>query len=225
MSENLQAHQVEQHEKSRIPEFMNLGIADIPGERLEQLATVDAKGLLDIATSIHEIVAPDLTHVPHDKAVHIQSPGGSSRRELMKPGDRLSHFDHAAGLVQQLVEINKADDNEQLLLNRISNVLALAVVQAHTFEDGNGRTARTLAQLIREGTGKTGSEEQDNLMLASTNRPSTGFRINSFVPTGDGVNMSPNEILDKAAAVEIPLKEHGLYLEQQHRVFTSPYQD
>ena len=60
-------------------------------------------------------------------------------------------FDTAAQLIRALGQTVKPGE-EQGYLNRSANVLALSVVLAHTFQDGNGRTARTLAHAVREGS-------------------------------------------------------------------------
>lgn len=216
----------ESMEAARQMQFKELGIEDSPEARIAQLRGITAEGIADISAKIHTIVAPDVSHMPHRKVMHVQGPDGSDRRELMQPSDRQLHLEHAAELVRQLssLETSNADENG-LLLRRAGNVLALAVVQAHTFEDGNGRTARTLAQLVREGVGVQKSEAYADLLTVGKNRPETGFRMNSFMPTDQGLTMRPEQVLDLAAALDIPLNNPAAYREQQNKTFSVPYDD
>ncbi len=205
--------------------FMELGIADSAIERVAQLRVITGEGIFDLTQKIHKVVAPELSHEPFDKVMHIQAPDGSNKRELMQPAERMDHYNHAAELIRQLTDIEAGEEDQANVLKRAGNVLALAVVQTHTFEDANGRTARSLAQLVREGVGEQGGEPLDNLLLASKNRPDSGFRINSFVPINEGAALTPNEVLDRAAALDIPLEDSARYLDQRYRTFSSPYPD
>lgn len=210
----------------RLEQFRALDISEANDERIAQLRLISGAGLMDLATRVHEIVAPEESHTPHEGAMHVQAPDGSSRQALMAQQDRQKHLDYAAGLVRQLVEMPVPDETSKAAqLRRVANVLALGLVQAHAFSDGNGRTARTVAQLVREGVGDDNSEAQADLLLASQNRPSIGFRINSFVPTGEGLNLSPSELLDRAAALDVPLSNEADYRATQQANFSSPYPD
>lgn len=115
-------------------------------------------------------------------------------------------------------------DEKSNFLKRASSIIGLAIVLAHPFADGNGRTARTTAHLIREGY-DAGEDIQRDLRTVGDNRPSQGFKIDSYLPTKNGVGMTAYEILDAAASPEIPLGDTKTYESSVQEVFTKPYTD
>jgi hypothetical protein len=201
-----------------------MGLSSDPNERIAQMGITSGEGILHIATTLHTVLAPENDHTPTTYTMHIAEPDGSNRRHLTEPSERAVIFDKAASYAHTLSSTGESAHATELL-GRIGNVVALAIVLAHPFEDGNGRTARTVAQLIREGY--DGSDEQisDLKILGSNRVTNQGFRMFSFVPTADGRSSSPDEILAAAASVDIPLGENKTYVARKQRMFTSPFAD
>lgn len=96
---------------------------------------------------------------------------------------------------------------------------------AHIYENGNGRTARTLGELVHNGFDRNNTDSAADLELLSTNRPDKGFRINSYVPTGewsDGrANKDPIAFLDTVAALDAPF-DGASYALAARKAFTTP---
>lgn len=203
--------------------FGELGMNVDAGRRAEDLAHITGQGIMDVATRLHEVVVPGVEHTATDYTMSIAARDGTNKRPLMDPAERGPFFDHAAELVRKLAT-NKQPGEDEMFLKRVGNVVALSVVLAHPFADGNGRTARTMAHLIREGYDGTESAQHD-FQIIGGNRPPSGFRINSYVPTRQGLEMSDMEKLDAAAGLDIPLAQHDAYNEAAQEVFTKPYVD
>jgi len=190
-------------------------------KRADKIASLSADELMTTATTLHTYLAPENSHEATDYSMKITSPDGSNARELMAPQARAAYMQYAVGLVQKLA-MQRTPGTEKQFLERAANIVALSLVKAHTFEDGNGRTARTFAHLIREGY-DGGEEIKNDLKIAGTNRPTEGFRINSFLPTGKGSELTPEELLDVAAALDVPLEDTQNYKTLTREAFASPY--
>lgn len=200
-----------------------LKLSTDPIERTRQLTdNTTAEGLLAAITLLHTALAPDIPHEPSTVARTIKNPRtGEITANLMQPEDRMPFFSHAADLIKKLGETVRVGD-EQSYLNRAGNILALATVLSHTFEDGNGRTARTLAHAVRSGS-EVNDETRGDFEVVSKNRGDSGFRIISYVPVKESLNLSPSEILDAAASLDIPLSDQTAYQNRAHEHFTVPY--
>ena len=192
-------------------------------ERASQLArNTTGEGILQAVTGLHTALAPDVPHIPSEVARTVLKPQtGEIVAVLMEPEARMPFFETAANLIRTLGQSVRLGEEESYL-NRSSSILALSVVLAHTFEDGNGRTARTLAHAVRYGS-EINDDNMDDFDVVSRNRPDTGFKINSYVPTGDGKALSPNELLTVAASLDIPLTDQADYQRRVDRNFSMPY--
>lgn len=192
-----------------------------PGDRAAEVASWNAEDLIAMTTLTHSVIAPEASPTPIETSMNVSSPDGARKTELMKPEERYGYFQHAAELIRTLgSKVEKGD--EQQFLNRAGNIVALATVIAHPFEDGNGRTARVSALLVREGYDKKNDEVRQDIITGGTNRPAEGFRINSFVPRMD--EMSPEQYLEAVAAADTPLSDpEGQYKQQADRLFTTPF--
>ena len=138
----------------------------------------------------------------------------------MDPAERLPFYDQAAKLIQELATHRQGGDDQQFL-ERAANVLAMTLVLAHPFADGNGRTARTLAHLVREGF-DVDPTSHDDLVTLGTNRPSEGG-IRSYLPHEEGNTLEPLALLERAAALDIPLSDEAAYTYKRKSVFAIPY--
>lgn len=199
----------------------SLELSPDPHQRAELLAEgITADAIIDATKRLHHVLAPGIDTVPISAAMHVSSPDGTNKRELMKPAERRPLFEHAAALVRDLAA-HRTPDTDQAFLDRAGNIVALSVVLAHQYGDGNGRTARALGHVIREGYDP--AADQGDLKLVASNRPESGYRITSYLPTREGVNMTPDEILNQAAALEVPLNDVSAYEAKARQVFTTPY--
>lgn len=200
-----------------------LGLKPDSAGRAEQLSAMTGDGIMDMATRLHEVLAPDIEHTPTDYVMNVSPPDGSSKKPLMQPAERAPFMDHAAELVRELAD-RCQDGEEDAALKRAANVAALSLVLAHPFADGNGRTARTVAHLIREGYDGEAGPQRD-LQTIGGNRPPGGFRINSYLPIERGLDMDPAEVIEAAAGLDIPLSQPDAYNSASREIFTKPYDD
>ncbi len=189
-------------------------------ERVDDIASFRAEDILAAATVLHTELAPNESHEPHDEQSYVKGPGeNAEKRMLAKPEERLQILDFASQQLALLKESMQPGE-EQAYLARAGNIIALSLVLAHVFKDGNGRTSRTLAHVVREG-----HINEDDLKIVGANRNEKGFRIDSYVPTKDGLAMDPYQLLEAAGAKNIPLSETSDYYQFSRSVFTTPYSD
>ncbi len=195
-------------------------------QRLEIIENATVDDYKKSADLLHQEVAPGEDHAEHSGTVKIINPDTNE----------VSHYtatpEERDGILQ------KALDNAKLVASkfreeggsledalwRCSNLAAFGLVLAHRYKDANGRTARTMAELIYNGFDGSNSDLLKDLETLSTNRTSEGFRINSYVPTGDWrdrANEQPFDFLDAVAAIDIPL-DHNSYIDATVDKFTTP---
>ena len=189
-------------------------------ERAAQIALTQPEDIMVASTLLHGVLAPNVDHAPTDYSMGLYAPDGSNRRTLMDPAERLPFYDQAAKLIQELAAHRQGGDDKQFL-ERAANVLAMTLVLAHPFADGNGRTARTLAHLVREGF-DVDPTSHDDLVTLGTNRPSDGG-IRSYLPHEEGNTLEPLALLERAAALDIPLSDEAAYTYKRKSAFAIPY--
>lgn len=142
--------------------------------------------------------------VSQDKAIKI----GSS--ETIKPEDRY-------GVFSRLIEdIKNAPDD--VSPERVGDTLALGVVLLHPFHDGNGRTARVLGLMFREGYDGEQNQEDFNTVIEPRDsaRERGGFMINGYVPRFP-------EGFDQADANRVSTYLSGLLQQENEGAYTSCY--
>lgn len=198
----------------------SLNLPDNAEERAVELAGMSATDLIIMTTLLHSRLASNADQNPTQHSMNILSPDGSKRREMIKPENRFSLYEHASSLIKKLAsKITSETVNE--FLERVANIVALTTVITHSFEDGNGRTARYLAHLIKTGAPSSDADKED-FMLLGANRPLTDTRIIAYIPRIQA-NMTPQEYLDSLSATDIPLGQEESYKERTKKLFTSPY--
>lgn len=186
-------------------------------ERANDVAFNFGKQGIDIemvAQAVHQVLVPHIETIPTDFNMKVQSPDGSRSTVLMHPEDRAELFDQAAKLVSGLND-RRGDSDDEAFLARASNVIALSIVLAHPYANGNGRTARLIGGLLREGP------QSEDLKTLGAERPESGFRINSYLPRD--ASLTPLEVLQAAAALETPLSDSETYMSEGADKFTGPY--
>lgn len=186
-------------------------------ERANTLVNYTAEDLVAITAITHNAVAPEADINPTAEAMKLKLPDGTVSKELMDPKERMSYFDLAADLIKELGQ-KLEPENITDFLERASNTLAVTILVTHPFEDGNGRTARVLAHDIREGLT---DESRKAILELRKNRPTQGYKINSFVPKMD--ELKPTDYLRRIAAPEIPLGSSNEYHKSTADLLVTPY--
>jgi hypothetical protein len=183
-----------------------------PEERLgviENSTVADYKAAID---AVHRKVAPDESHEVNQKATKIADPNtGELRYMTAEPDARDGILEKAHGLAQEVIAVYRREGGDiENVLRRCGNLAAFGALLAHQYEEGNGRTARTIAELIEAGFDRNDQDTVDSLRVVSTNRPATGSRIYSFVPSGEWAsraNTEPEAFLNMVAALDVPLDQ------------------
>jgi hypothetical protein len=214
----------------------NVGLGDVLSEAgfesmppegrlslVEHASVDDYMGAVDV---IHRKVASEHSHDPHPIAVSFVGKDGQVSSYAAQPEERAGIMRHALEAAKQVAQKYRQEGGSiEDALQRCGNLAAFGVVLAHNYENGNGRTARTLGELVHNGFDSSNPESVSDLAMVSANRPDKGFRINSYVPTGewaDGrANQDPIAFLDAVAALDIPLDSAG-YSAVARSKFTTP---
>lgn len=186
-------------------------------ERADDVALNFGKRGMDIemvAQAMHQVLVPHIETIPTDYNMQVASPDGARQTELMHPEDRADFFDQAAKLIGELND-QRGEADDEAFLARASNVVALSIVLAHPYANGNGRTARVIGGLLREGP------QSEDLKVLGTERPESGYRINSYLPRDE--TLTPLEVLRAAAALETPLSDTEAYQQNTYEKFATPF--
>lgn len=194
-----------------------IGIPQDIHDRANDVARNFGKKGIDIemvTQAIHQVLVPHIESVPTDYSMQVASLHGGEQTELMRPEDRSEFFDQAAQLINELND-RRSNADDEAFLERTSNIVALSIVLAHPYANGNGRTARLIGGLLREGP------QSEDLKLLSTERPESGYRINSYLPRDE--TLTPLEVLQAAADLEISLSDAEEYQRRTYNKFASPF--
>lgn len=158
---------------------------DTPVERIHQLKQLSVEGVAILLEDINKSVQGSADSLmSHDKTIKIGD------KQTIKPEDRYNVF---LRLVDDIK--NSSDDVSP---ERVGDVLALGTVLLHPFHDGNGRTARVIGLLFRDGYG--GEEYQSDFDTVveprDIARERGGFVIYGYTPRfPEGFDQSdPNQV-------------------------------
>ncbi|HSW75136.1 MAG TPA: hypothetical protein VLG16_04715 [Candidatus Saccharimonadales bacterium] len=201
----------------------DVSLAELLSEaRLEGLSPEERLGLIERATvgdyeaavdAIHYKVAPEHSHEPYTGAMWLESAPGEIVAYTAQPEDWAGIMTYALEKAKQVARKYRTEGGSiENALERCGNLGAFGVVLTHKYENGNGRTARSLGALIHYGFNNNDPDSASYLATVSANRPekgTKGIRINSYVPMGkwaDGnANKDPFAFLDAVAALDTPL--------------------
>lgn len=170
-----------------------------------------------LLAAIHDVAVPGIATREVDYTVQAESRDGT-QTALAAPNERQAIFEAASAMINELaLKRGSNEATDQAFLDRVGNIVALAGVWAHSYADGNGRTARIVGDLLRYGP------DSGNLSVAMKGRDEYGpedIRIASYVPKG---HTSPADALAAAASLDIPLDDEPGYLEITGSRFSTPY--
>lgn len=178
---------------------------DSPAERLHQLKQLSVEGVAILLEDINKSVQGSADSlVSQDTMIKI---GG---KETVKIEDRYSVFSR---LIQ---DIKNCPDNVNP--KRVGDVLALGTILLHPFRDGNGRTARVLGLLFRDGY--DGDEYQnyfDTIIEPRDKARERGsFMVHGYVPRfSEDFNQSDPEQISNYLS--------GLLQNEHKGAYVSPY--
>ena len=156
---------------------------ETPEVRAEHLKELSVEGIAIMLESVNKAVqGVEDSQLSHDKAIRIGD------KSTISPEHRYEVF-------LKLVEDIKATD-ESVNPARIADMLALGVVLLHPFNDGNGRTARTIGLIFRDNYDQPDfgddfdqvSESRDKL------REKGGWMINGYIPKVEGDQSDPGTV-------------------------------
>ncbi len=172
--------------------------------------------------ALHDVLVPDVESMPTNYAMKLRNKSGELTRVLATPDMRAGIYQQAAEYIRQLAEMRRESTDDDAFLARAANIVALAIVQAHAYENGNGRTARVAAELICDGI-----QNRDDLILLGTERGrikrETGSSIQSFSQRYESIDKgeSDADVMSIAASLDIPLADRTTYFTKANMTFSS----
>jgi len=196
-----------------------IGLPLDPIARAEDIAAMSGVDLAMMNTCLHSVLAPAEDQNPTSYIMPITDPRtGEQTHQTLDPQDRMPLYNHAASLLHELSK--EMSGHEEEFLARASNVIGLTAVMAHSFAEGNGRTARFMSFLVWHAEDQT-PEAIEELKMLGSNRPEEGQRVISFIPHLD--DLSPSAFLDRVACREVPLDDPARYVAETKRLFDTPF--
>lgn len=198
----------------------DISVPDDIQERADDLAKLFSSGkdIEMFGKAIHDVL------VPHVESSETSQPVTISGVELASPEERKVIFQHAADQITQLNSL-RSDEDTDFYLERVSNIIALSLVGAHSYPDGNGRTARFVAQLIREG-----GQNRDDLRFIGANRDLSKselgtIKVPSFLPRYESLRNGDTifDTIDAAASADLALSDRQTYITRADSMFSTPY--
>jgi hypothetical protein len=190
-------------------------------DRLELLSKLDEESFMAALHALHGVAAPDTPQVIQDKQAVLRNPSGEVTKRLANPEDR--HLIVKSGLssIQRIVDMSRSvEGSESAALQRIADVVGYTITETHFYEDGNGRTSRIAAELIRHGV-----DEPEIIELLGESRDVSrargGMIMTGYIPK-QGVEYK--QAMDAIVAEDLPLSSSASdYRKQVWRTVTTPY--
>ena len=140
----------------------------------------------------------------------------------MSPEDRNDFLAETVKGTSELVRRYGDTGNDELINERIADSIALTIAIMHQFNDGNGRTSRVIALLIREGYDPNNAQNMADHRIVGNNRTTdNGFRINSFLPKAD---KNIDEVIESALGLNIPPGENDRYKKEANEMYASTFE-
>lgn len=206
-----------------------LNIPDNLHQRAKEITKLFSNGedIEMFGRAIHDVLVPEATSIPVERKMTVISPeNGEIKRTFLDPAERGALFNYAAKVIHELATMPRNVEEDNVLLMRTANVIAMTIVLTHSYENGNGRLARVMAELIRYGT-----EHPDEIKLIGTERDTSqsqmgGFRIYSYLQKGSSIENGDNEydVINYAASLDVPLSEKEVYTQRVNRIITTTHE-
>lgn len=195
-------------------------------DRLRLIESADLEDFKSVLDKFHSLLAPETEPTESSLRAKLIDPRtGETTGYLVEPEDRDKILNHALTNAKKLIDgYRNGGGSIDDVLRRCANLAGLSIVLAHRYEDGNGRTARAVSELVARGFNPNDSELVDDLRVLGSNRPDSGRRINSFVPINEWVDrsrQSPEDFLDLVAGFGIPF-DGTSYDVASRSLFTRP---
>lgn len=197
-----------------------LDLPDNPTERADEIMRQFTRGK-DVAgfiQVIHQRAVPHVVTTPVRHTMSSVDREGNTKTEFATPEERPILFEYAARKITELAAMRSEKHNDmedQSFLDATADIIALTSVFAHTYNDGNGRTSRIAAGLIRDG-----SKDRDTLKILAQNRPMDGFRINGYIEKNKDMNW--DRVLDALVMKDLPLTDIHARDERRGELITFP---
>lgn len=212
--------------------FDRIGELNIPADLHERAKVItelfsNGEDIEMFGRAIHDVLVPEAVSVPVERKMTVVNPEtGEIKRFFLDPVERKALYDHAAKVIHELAKMPRTPDQDNVFLMRTANVIAMTIVFVHSYENGNGRLARVMAELIRYGY-----EHPDDIKLIGTERDisqseMSGFRIYSYLQKGSSIENGEDEydVINNAASLEVPLSEKEMYLQKVNKTFTTTHE-
>lgn len=203
-----------------------LGVPEDEHERAEDVARhfIDGVDIEMFGKALHDVLVPDVESMPVNHTMKLYSlVTGEETRSFAKPEERAAVYARAGDAIKQLAVMRQSPNDDADFLMRAANIIALSIGQAHSYENGNGRTARFIAELLYAGT-----KNKDDLMILGGARERTarerGMTIPSFVQRYESVDAGETDadVIAAAASLDIPLSDRQTYEARANTVFSTP---
>lgn len=202
-----------------------LSIPEDVHDRADDVAKhfVDGVDIEMFGKALHDVLVPDVESMPVEHTMKLHSlVTGEVTRSFASPEERPFVYQRAADTIRQLAAMRSGPDDDDAFLVRAANVVALTIGQAHSYENGNGRVARFVAELIVDGT-----KNKDDLVLLGSSRErekrETGRMIPSFVQRYESIDKGETDadVIAAAAGLDIPLADREAYRNKSNETFSS----
>lgn len=174
-------------------------------DRADNISSFDGGDWDTFIGIVHMYVAPASDPEHTQRQMYVKNPDGSSRKALMSSEERRPYFERSIDKIMRYTKKSDWHMYPQEHLIRVAFAIAMMIVEAHPYEDGNGRTARTIAHLI------CGAPEDTKLLAelylnrySDDSSLSHGTKLNSYKRL-DTCELSPDEIIDYILAENLPL--------------------
>lgn len=139
-------------------------------ERIDQLKDLSIEGAAVLIEDVNKNVQGSADSLMSESAVRI------GEQEGIQPENRYDFFCNLMNLIKNAPDtVNPA---------RVADVFSLGIVILHAFQDGNGRTARTIGYMFRDNYTSDSYANDYEVVTESRDdvRKRGGFSVNGYIP-------------------------------------------
>lgn len=188
-----------------------------PEEKVRLFGELNGVGLSSLIISTHLLLCPRIDPNPTTFETVIYKNGSTVVDKPVEPKGRFALIDVASKMINSVSKksqdagLNAESVNAALV--RISNLISLATVISHPFDDGNGRTSRALCMLTRFGIP---TRDRDLSLFAELTQNHPDFKsspqgeiVRPIIKDGQPRHKSWADSLNFAASPSLPLTREG----------------